>query len=113
MCVCVGVVSVVKVCQEPTPALLFFPFPSILGPLPPGLLGSMGDMEAGQEVGLRVKRTGKRRRARRLGGLRRLGEGLGPGLSHSVSQAMRDSGATVQGNGGLSLISFNYLQVPQ
>lgn len=89
----------VKACQEPTPALLFFPFPSIPGPLPPGLLGSMGDMEWGQEVGLRVKRTGKMRRARGLGGLRRLGEGLGPGLSHAMSQAVSDSGAMVQGNG--------------
>lgn len=62
---------------------------------------------------MRVKRTGKMRGARGLGRVRRLGEGLGPGLSHAMSQAMRDSGATVQGDGGLSLIFFNYPQVPQ
>lgn len=46
------------------------------------------------------------RRGKRLGAeVRRLGEGLGPGLSYAVSQAVGDVGATdmmvVGGGGGL------------
>lgn len=43
-----------------------------------------------------------------LRGVRRLGEALGPGLSHAVSQAVRASGATDLGTAELSLISLNY-----
>lgn len=48
-----------------------------------------------------------------LRGVRRLGEELGPGLSHAVSQAVRASGATDLGTAELSLISLNYPQVSQ
>lgn len=41
-----------------------------------------------------------------LRGVRRLGEALGPGLSHAVSQAVRASGATDLGTAELSLISL-------
>lgn len=40
------------------------------------------------------------------GGVRRLGEGPGSGLTHAVSQAVKATGATDAGTGGLS--SFDY-----
>lgn len=70
----------------------------------------MGDMGRAGGRARGSKNREDEGRARGLGGLRELGEGLGQSLSHAMSQAVRDSGVMVQGNGGLSLISFNYPQ---